>query len=328
MSAQRRRLLVRRDVAEALDDYCYDVHRNDAFPPNAFFNRQLEYIRPKIFETQFAELKMRQFVPVNNEVPNGAEEHTYRVFTEVGQAQVIASYASDAPRVDVFGTETTSKFRSIASAYGWNFQEIRAAMMAGTNLDVRKARACRNAIERKLDAAGLIGDTSLNVTGLFNQSGTVTYTIPVGALNSKLWSTKTSEEILDDMRQLVRKIVVDSLEIEIPDTLLLPVDSYDLIANKKVGDGENRTILQVFLGTQQYVRSCASSNYLATAGSGSTRRMVVYKRSPDKLEHLISQEFEQFAPQLKGMETVTICHARTGGVVVYNPKSIGYADGF
>jgi hypothetical protein len=56
-------------------------------------------------------------------------------------------------------------------------------------------------------------------------------------------------------------------------------------------------------------------------------RAIVYDKSPEVLEALVPVEFEQFAPQMVGLETITECQARLGGVVLYRPKAVLYADG-
>ena len=44
------------------------------------------------------------------------------------------------------------------------------------------------------------------------------------------------------------------------------------------------------------------------------------------LEAICPIIFEQLAPQFEGYEVLTNCHARCGGVVLYYPKSVSYAD--
>jgi hypothetical protein len=302
---------------------------DDGSQLNAFFSRQLEHIRPQIFDIRYPTLKGRIFVPINSSMSNGAEEYTYRYFDEVGEAKPVRDYATDFPRVDIKGEEATQKVRSIGDSYGWSIQEARAAMMAGLSLDVRKARAARNAIERKIDRILLLGSTEFGfvMRGLFNLDGVITFSVPNGAGGDTEFESKTPDEILSDMHAVSRKVVVDSLEMEKPDTMIVPLSTYGHISTTRMGDGDARTILAKFLADEPHVKRVETSHLLETAGAGGTKRMVVYERSPDKLEGLIPQEFEQFPPQFRGMEVITHCHARIGGVVLYYPKSVAYADG-
>jgi hypothetical protein len=44
------------------------------------------------------------------------------------------------------------------------------------------------------------------------------------------------------------------------------------------------------------------------------------------LEGVVPIEFEQFPAQQEGLDFVTPCHARNGGIKVYQPKAMQYAD--
>lgn len=303
----------------------YRFDRMDA-SENAFFSRQLEHIRPGLFEVQYPEFKARKFLPINNSIHNGAEEFTYRVFDKVGKAEMIADYANDFKSVDVFGAESTQKLKGFGTSYSYSIQEARAAMMAQLPLDARKAMAARHAMEQKLDEALLVGEASANLTGLFTQSGTVTYTVPNGAGGDTDWETKTPDEILADLNGISNKIVDDSSGVESPDSLILPLSSYNLIASKRMGDGSDVTVLRHFLGVNPYIKNVDWSHRLESNAAWTGKRMVCYRKDPMKLEGLIPQEFEQFAPQFDGAVVKTLCHARCGGVALYFPKSIAYGD--
>lgn len=294
---------------------------------NAFFSRQLEHIRPGLLEVQYAELKGRSFVPVNNSMAGGTEVYTYQFMNKVGYAKIVADYGTDFPSVDVLGDEASQKIKGLGASYRYSIQEARAAQMAGEDLDMRKARAARDAVERKLDDILLLGDSDAGLPGLFSLSNTNTYTIPNGAGGGAAWSGKTSDEIVADLNAAANKIVEDSFEVEKPTRILLPTVQYNLIASKRMGDGSDQTVLSHFLGVNEYINQVMSSTRLSTAGAAGVTRMVVYNPDPMKLEAIIPQEFEQAAPMFNGFTVKTQVHLRTGGVVAYFPKSVLYADG-
>ncbi len=307
-----------------MSKYRFDQHM-DA-PSALFFARQLEYIRPKIFEKKFPEFKARKFLPINNEVNSGAETITVRSMEEFGAAKLASALSGAAPRVDLAATESSQHFRSITAAYGWSIQEARAAMMAGLPLDMKKANAARKVIEQKIDEVLLVGDTAMGLTGLFNLSGTMTYSTPNGALGSKAWTSKTPLEVVKDLSTMVIQMAEDSKDQEIPDSLLLPIQRLAYIKNTKMGDGESVSILNHFLANNPNISYVDSSWRLTTAGGSSSNRAVLYRRDPEALEGLISQEFEQLPPQFLNYEVLTNCHARVGGVGLYLPNSVMYAD--
>lgn len=298
------------------------------------FSRELEALRSQSYDVQFPEFKGRQFVPVDNSVNEGAEVVTYRTFEEVGYAEWARDYTKG-PRVDLFGTETTTKIRTLKAAYGYAMQEARAARMSGRPLDARKAMAARRAIEQLIDQAAFVGDkVTGGLLGLLNQSSTTTYTVPNGAAASPLWANKTPDEILTDLFGMESAIITGTLDIEKPDTLVLPLSSYQQVATRRLGDGSDTTILKHFLANAVSVNTVLRSHKLESddAAYGETvsvwtgKRAVMYTRSPEKLQLVIPMEYNQLPPQFDGYEVVTHCEARTGGVVVYYPKSICYAD--
>jgi len=311
----------------------YKFERMDA-GQNAFFSRQLEHIRPGILETRYEELIGTSLVPVNSSVHVGAEEYTYRYYDQVGSAELMSSLSRRGPRADIHGHEATSKIRSIAASYGYNIQEGRAAQMAQLNLDQRKAKAARRAIAEKVDYVALMADgtnnaTSLGLYGFFKLSGTHTYVMPDGDAGTDEFTDKTPDECIFALHDMVRSQVEDSLQVEKPDSMVMPLSTYGYLSTTRMGDGSETTILQHFVKNDPYIKSIdriTPHTRLETAGSGGVKRMVAYKKDPEKLELILPVEFEQFAPQWDGYEIITDCHARIGGVVLYYPKSVTYSD--
>jgi hypothetical protein len=297
---------------------------------SAFFAQQLKAIRAAAFDVLYPELRAMQNMPMNFSVPAGAEEHSYDVYDKVGKVQLGASYATDSPRVDVKASRVTSQIKPQRNSYGTNIQESRAAALARVPLSPKKAEAARWFHAKGHDDVLLSG--GLGLKGLFNQTigDVVEYTVPNGAYGDTEWTNttgeKTANEILADMNRAVAKVVEDSNEIYQPDTLVLPTTRYNLIKERRIGPDTSTTIMQHFLETNEYIKRIWSSIKLETAGASSSKRMVAYKNRSDMLEGIIPVEFEQFAPQARGLELVTECHSRTGGTILYHPKSALYVD--
>ena len=293
---------------------------------SAFLSRQLEQVRSQSFDILFPELKGRSLVPVDNSVDPGAETIRYAQYESTGTAEMAKDYGEDAPVADVKSGEFTHGVFGMKVKYSYSLQEIRAARLAGLPLDARKAAAARRAIEQLIDDIAFLGETTTGLKGLLNQSSTCTYSTPAGGAGSKLWSAKTPDEILTDMFGMEKTIRETTKEVEMPDTLLLPLSSHGLVTTVRLGDGSDNTILKHFLANSLSIKNVVFSYKLETAGSGSTRRMVAYRKSPDKLQLIIPQEFSQLPPQARGYQIVTFCEARCGGVELYYPKSMCYGD--
>lgn len=298
---------------------------------NVFFSRQLEQIRAQAFEVQYAELKGVSLVPAKTDFHPGVEEYTYRVFDKVGRAMLSSNGSDKGPRVDLKGFETTTKFKTLKDSYGYNIQEARNAMMASLDLNGRKAKAARDAIATLSDDAILLGANGAGLggsgfTGLFTLTGTETYAVPNGAAGSTLWTSKTPDEIVQDMHGMVFQVEQNSNEVEKCDTLVLPLSRKGLVSSTRMGDGSNQTILSHFLETNGSITNVEFSQKLNSNSAWTGARSMAYKKDPSKLECLIAVEFEQLPPQYDGYEVITHCQARIGGTICYFPKSAIYGD--
>lgn len=299
--------------------------RRDA-SESIFTENQLKEIDTTLFSTKFPDILFRNFIPVKH-INNGKSVYSYKMYTHYGVAKWISDYASDLPRAGVKAEEFFRKMASFAIAYGWSFQEMRAAAASKEPLEDEEARAARRAVEEFFEAVALSGDSNLGILGILNQVNTTLYTVPNGVSGSSKFKDKNPDEVLADLNGIANNIVASTSDVEKPDTLLLPTTQYTDIASRRIGDGSSGTILKQFLETNQYIKQVSSWWRLAGAGQGGSDRMIAYKRDPANIQMIIGQEFETFAAQIKNLTVVVPCHARTGGVVVRFPLSMSYGDG-
>lgn len=297
---------------------------------SVFFLRELDFIKSKSYDVQYPELKARSLIPVSFEAGPGAESITYEQYDQVGMAKIIASYADDLPRADVKGKEFTSRIRSLADSYGYNLQEIRNAKMAGKPLEQKKANAAKRAMEQLVDKIAAVGDADHGLLGLVNHPNISTTTFAAdGTGASILWSTKTPVQILRDLNKAANFIVENTKEVEQPNTMIMPVEKYNFIKSTMIGDNADKSILKAFLENNDYIKEVIPWNKLKNAGVGGViDRLIAYDKNPEKLTLEIPQDFEQLDVEPRGLEFITACHARCGGVIIYYPLSVVYVDGF
>jgi hypothetical protein len=304
-----------------------DLFKLDA-GESAFFKRELEYVKSKSYDTQYKQLKGLLLIPVSTEAGEGATEITWRKYTGVGFAKIIADYAKDFPKVDVYGEEVTSKVKGIGASYGYSIEDIRRSQMTGKRLDQRRADMAKRAIDEKINSIALSGDSASGLNGFINASGITEYTVLADGTGScKLWSAKTADQIVRDITGLVSAVMVPTAGKEVPDTLVLPLTQYNLIANTRMGSYNDTTILQYVLKNSPAIKQIEWLSELAGAGASGTNRMMVYAKDPMKLTLEIPRPFEQFEAQQQGMEFQIPCHAKCGGVLIYYPLSVAYGDG-
>jgi hypothetical protein len=288
-----------------------------------FLERQLEFIRPQIFEVAYADIKYSTILPVTSEAGQGAQTFTYRIMDSTGEFKLIADAADDLPRADISQVEKSINIRSFGGSFGYTVQELRAAQMANIALEQRRAQAVRRAYEEKVEDVALFGESSVGLAGFFNNS-------TVDVVTADKWFTDsgtTAQEMLELLNYGVTGIINASQMKEQPDTILMAWNDYREISTRRNSDSSDVTVLEYFLRTNPYINNIEPINQLDKTKSGlTTNRMVVYKRDPGKVQLHIPQPLELFPPQQRGLEFIVPAHARVGGVALYYPKSAIYVQ--
>ena len=299
-----------------------DFRMDDA---GLFLQRQLEYIRPQVFETVYADIKYPTLLPVTSEAGPGATTFTYRIMDSTGEFRLLADSADDLPRADVSQVEKSINIRSFGGSFGYSVQELRAAQMANVALEQRRATAVRRAYEEKVESVAMFGEASVGLTGFFNNA-----TVDIVAADK--WFTTastTAQEMLELLNYGVSAIINGSQMKEQPDTILLAYEDYNKISTTRNSDSSDVTVLEYFLRTNPYINNVEPINQLTKGKNGgklNTSRMVVYKRDPEKVQLHIPQPLELFPAQQRGLEFIVPAHARVGGVALYYPKSMIYVQ--
>jgi hypothetical protein len=283
---------------------------------------QLRYVKAKTYDIEYAALKARQFIPVSNEIPEGAETMEWREWDTVGAAKLISNYADDLPLVDAFSKPNQSRIQSLGDGYQYSIQDLRRAAMAGERIDARRARAARDAVELKIDQIAASGAEEAGLYGFLNHPN-----VPLVSPTTGTWSGASPTQIRADISKLARSIVSVTKERHQPDTLLLPTDTYGLLSDTPLASDNQTSVLNSILQNSPWIKNIDMWEKLETAGVGGTRRIVAYKRDPDVLTLEIPKEFEQLPPQARNLAFIIPCHARIGGVVIYRPLAIAYMDG-
>jgi hypothetical protein len=207
-------------------------------------------------------------------------------------------------------------------------QDIKRAQITGMSLDQKKAQVAREAALRAENKAAFLGDSRYGMAGLLTCANmTIVTLLADGTGASKKFSTKTADQIIRDVEAILNAPSEATNDIETPDTIGFPVRLYNILKSKKVGVDSGMTVLK-FLRENNPGVNFVKINELKNLGdSGTTDRIITYRRDPSKLEMHIPQDFEMLPPQERGLEFVVNCYQEFGGVTIYKPLSIAYADG-
>ena len=293
---------------------------------SATFARELQFVETEIYTTEYAQNRAREFIPVDSSIPSWALEYVWRIWNWAGMAKIITSYSDDLPAVDLMAAEKVQIIQTIGDSFGYSIQDLRASAKMGIPLNTEKGVIARTAIENKIEALSIFGDTAAGLPGFCNMPNVPILSSP-GNLTGNWRGGATPDEILDDLHALADAVVVNTNNLHQPDTLLLPLRHFAYISRKRMNDITNDTILSVFLKTNNYIRNVDQWLPLATADGSGGPMAVCYHRNPRVVKLVIPQEFDMLPPQPVNLAFKIPCHARFGGVSWRYPLAAVYGIG-
>jgi hypothetical protein len=296
-----------------------------------FFARQLEYIRPKIYDVKRPKLSALTTFPIDSSVPEWAERVTYRMYDATGYAKIIASYADDLPMVGINATEFSSPIRSIGDAYGWSTAELRAAAATNTPLQSKKATMAKRAHDILTNKIAWYGDAISGLPGFFTNTNIPTYTIPAdgagGGGSNTEFVDKTPDQIIRDMNGTVSAVFVQSNGVHTANELWMPLAQYTYIRNTIRGSQSDATIWKVWTDANPGVTIKPILELKAVPQYSNQDVMVAIENDVENLQLVLPMLFQQLPPQANNLAWKVPCESRVGGVIIEYPFAMVIAAG-
>lgn len=306
----------------------------DAQAALAFVQSNATYIEGEVDKIEYPEIQYPDLIPVDFSAPEWVKSVTYYSTDRVGKADWFHHQARDVPRADVERTKFEVGVEMAAIGYGYTTEELAQAQMMGVRLTPEKADAAREAYEEFVDDVALYGNSTKSFYGLIDYPGvTATNAIADGVGASSEWEDKSPVQIARDVNNALTGIYVDTKQISMADTILLPVEKYTYITTTMFDPNGQMTILDWLKKTNIYTQTTGRQltiravRGLETAGAAASNRMVVYKRDPKVLKMHIPMR-HRF---LEAMRTGPLLYEvpgifRLGGLDVKRPKLVRYLD--
>ena len=300
-----------------------------------FLESQTAHIEREAYMEQYPFIQYPQLVPVSTEAPEWTSGIVHYSSDGAGAAAWFNPQSSDVPLVDVTREQHSVSVATASIGYYYTVEELSQAMMIpGYNLNAERAMFARRAAEEMLDDICLRGDTEQGWDGLINSDLVTDTNVATKAGGGRTWEGATAEEILRDINDAITTVYTDSKQIEMPDTVALPVESLAEISWRQVSTQAERTILQYLQQANVYTVTTGrplmikTIRGLETAGASSTKRMVVYARDPQVLKFHLPMPHKFLAPQQSGPLKYEVPGVfRTAGLEIRRPKAILYRDG-
>lgn len=300
-----------------------------------FLIAQASYIETPAYEMRYQDITYSQLIPVDTSAPEWVKTVTYFSVDGAGRADWFSGAAQDVNHVDLSREKLETSVSMAAIGYAYNLEELGTAMLYGLNLNADKAMLARRVAEEMIERVAFNGDASKGLTGLFNASTPTADTVPAdGTGSATFFSTKTPDNVLRDVNAALTGIFTGTLGAEMADTLLLPYSVMLDLSTRRIDAVNSTTILEWIERNNIYTRQTGQPLTirghfgLETAGSGGTKRMVAYRRSPDVVKLHMPMPFRflpawQTGPLMFEVPGIF----RVGGVDVRRPKAVRYRDG-
>lgn len=286
----------------------------------AAFLRDLEGIRAEVYEVKTPPLSAMLHIPQSSEAQSWQSTYTRRMLERFGAAKIISDYADDLPLVGVGGREDSYKVKEIGAAYQFSRKEM-LQNAKGIPLRSNLARACRRAIEEKLNRIAWYGDPAGGLFGKLNFPF-----IPRYLSSVTFNSSSTAADKLAELHTIAYRQWIETETVARPDTMLVSTKVYADISSEYRSDNSDATVLDAFLASNEIITSVEAVPELSGAGPNGEDLIVVYRNALENGSHQLAEPFTQLPEQERNLAVVVNCVAQSGGYATDYPQEITIAE--
>lgn len=246
----------------------------------------------------------------------------WRRVSRVGQFRLVRSYPTDIPMVNVLSEEFQVRVHAWAGGYWFSDDDIEAAVRGEIDVEREDIDAVVETANQTMNDLIAFGDKKTKLPGFVNHPDALYSFSPY-----RFDSSSTSNQILAVLNDAVTSVVELTLQIEKPDTLIIPVRQYHYLVNARLDNTLETTILKHFLDTNPYIKDIQPLNELKGAGLDGEDIMMVYTRNPNKVKAKIMQPLTWNPLQRKGLGYERIAKFKFAGVIARRPLSMHVVGG-
>ena len=249
----------------------------------SFAIEQHTHIEASVNEAPRPEIQYPRLVDVDTSAPDYAKTITYFSSDMYGRAKWINGNSDDIP---IAGTEMDkheARIFTFGAGYRWGWEELGQAMHMNYPLQANDANAARRSAEEFVDRLVLRGDSTKNITGLYNNPNVVVNPATFGGWMA---GTVTEDQINEDVNVALLGVGQATNFSISANTLLLPHTHYRILATRRLGD-TSQTLLNYLMANNTYTAMTGQPlqiiavRGLETASATGGPRMVAYRKDPD-----------------------------------------------
>jgi hypothetical protein len=264
---------------------------------------------------------------INRSVPAWADEVEIFRMNEFAEVVPISRGKTDLPSPTVERSKESFRLYSWGAGVDVLYEEVtRAQQMNAPTFNIALAMAAANqrAAETKLENIAANGDTASGLAGLYNLAGVSPVAVP-GITGSWGNAGTSALAIVEDFVALVDYMGTQSKEIFEPTNLVITRNIRKILQQKRTGVEGNFSAWEVIRTMFPEIQMSVWEKG-ATAGAGSTSRMVFFNNSAEVLQFYITQELTN-GPVIPGLVGYQYAQSmRTGGAISRTPEGVLYID--
>lgn len=301
----------------------------------SFLIEQASHIETEVYKIKYPDIIYSQLIPIDTSANEWAKSVTYFSMDKVGQADWFDGNATDLRLANVNRNKFEQGIEMAGIGYRYTLEELGQAMLIpGMNLSAERAEAASFAYESFMDKLAYLGDSNKGFTGLINNlSVTVIQAAATGTGSSKLWSTKTADQMITDVQAALSGVYEGSSTVEMADTVLLPIDAIQQLSIIRIPN-TTATGLEYLSKNNLYTHTTGVPLTirgvlgLGTAGGSGVGRMVAYRRDPRVVKLHVPMPHRFLPVWQTGPMTFDVPGIfRTGSVEIRRPAAVRYVDG-
>ena len=291
----------------------------------AFVESQAASIEPRVRMIRHARIQYPELVGISREANPHADSIVYYSYDGTGSMVDIGNRSNDFPLIDLNEEQHTVGIHWKGLAYDWSDREIGRAQLLGTPLSDRKVRLAFRIAEEEKERIFLEGDADKRWDGMINHPEIPHDTAP------HTWANATDKQLFDMIDDLLAGSWIQTKEVRIADTLLLPLAQYKEL-NRPMGDNANRSIREYVMENNIYTATTGQPLMIRTlrqlddAGPGNVSRAMAYPRDREVLRLHVPQELTFIEPQRWGTTWVYHGTLVLAGLEIMEPISMRYLN--
>lgn len=254
----------------------------------AYYVNQLDNLDKTLYEPLYSvswgrDIKLRTGITMANESTSFMRQSIAGMGSQsVSGKPWINPNTTTLSGVMINGERITTPLRLLGQEVSYNSVELERSQLLGQPIDKQKHDALNIMYQMFTDEMVYIGDTDVSAYGLVNSPQVTAAAVANGASASPLWASKTPDEIVKDINDMLNAAWTASGFTVCPDKLLVAPTKFAYLTGTKVSNSGDKSILT-------YIEENALSlkvngrkldiqplKWLTGRGSGATDRMVAY----------------------------------------------------